>query len=308
MGRYTIRRLLQLIPVLLGTTFLINYMVWQLPGDPFAGRCGQRPCPDSYVSAMRAQFGLDQPILVQYWQFLKNMLTGNLGVDFNQVPVAAQLGDAWPITIRLALLAVAIEAVIGISAGVLSGLKRGGFIDNVVTISTLFLLSLPVFVTGFLLQWLLGVQLQVITPTVSDEATITELLVPAFVLASLNMAFTARLTRTSIVENRRSDYVRTAIAKGLTNRRVVGVHLLRNSLIPVLTFLGTEVGSLMSGAIITEGIFNIHGIGGLLYRAITGQDYTIVVPIASLLVLVYLVSNLLVDLLYGVLDPRIRYE
>ncbi|GAA1308104.1 MULTISPECIES: ABC transporter permease [Planotetraspora] len=308
MGRYTIRRLLQLIPVLLGTTFLINYMVWQLPGDPFAGRCGQRPCPDSYVSAMRAQFGLDQPILLQYWQFLKNMLSGNLGVDFNQVPVVTQLADAWPITIRLALLAVAIEAVIGISAGVLSGLKRGGFIDNVVTISTLFLLSLPVFVTGFLLQWLLGVQFQIITPTVSDEAPIMELIVPAFVLASLNMAFTARLTRTSIVENRRSDYVRTAIAKGLTNRRVVGVHLLRNSLIPVLTFLGTEVGSLMSGAIITEGIFNIHGIGGLLYRAITGQDYTIVVPIASLLVLVYLVSNLLVDLLYGVLDPRIRYE
>ncbi|MEW9532531.1 ABC transporter permease [Microbispora sp. NPDC049125] len=308
MGRYAIRRLLQLVPVLLGTTFLINYMVWQLPGDPFAGRCGQRPCPDAYVSAMRAQFGLDQPVLVQYWNFLKNMLTGNMGVDFHEVPVASQLADAWPITIRLALLAVAIEAVIGIGAGVLSGLKRGGFLDNIVTISTLILLSLPVFVTGYLLQWLLGVQLQVINPTVSDEATITELIVPAFVLASLNMAFTARLTRTSIVENRRSDYVRTAISKGLPNRRVVGVHLLRNSLIPVLTFLGTEVGSLMAGAIITEGIFNIHGIGGLLFRAITGQDFTIVVPIASLLVLVYLITNLLVDLLYGVLDPRIRYE
>ncbi|ETK30830.1 ABC transporter permease [Microbispora sp. ATCC PTA-5024] len=308
MGRYAIRRLLQLIPVVLGTTFLINYMVWQLPGDPFAGRCGQRPCPDSYVSAMRAQFGLDQPMLVQYGHFLKNMLTGDLGVDFNQVPVLDQLGAAWPITIRLALLAVAIEAVIGIGAGVLSGLKRGGFLDNLVTISTLFLLSLPVFVTGYLLQWLLGVQLHIINPTVSDEATVSELIVPAFVLASINMAFTARLTRTSIVENLRSDYVRTAVAKGLTNRRVVGIHLLRNSLVPVLTFLGTEIGSLMSGAIITEGIFNIHGIGGMLYRAITGQDYTIVVPVATLLVLVYLISNLLVDLLYGVLDPRIRYE
>ncbi|GAA0396141.1 ABC transporter permease [Microbispora corallina] len=308
MGRYAIRRLLQLIPVVLGTTFLINYMVWQLPGDPFAGRCGQRPCPDSYVSAMRAQFGLDQPMLVQYGHFLKNMLTGDLGVDFNQVPVIDQLGAAWPITIRLALLAVAIEAVIGIGAGVLSGLKRGGFLDNLVTISTLFLLSLPVFVTGYLLQWLLGVQLHIINPTVSDEATVSELIVPAFVLASINMAFTARLTRTSIVENLRSDYVRTAVAKGLTNRRVVGIHLLRNSLVPVLTFLGTEIGSLMSGAIITEGIFNIHGIGGMLYRAITGQDYTIVVPVATLLVLVYLISNLLVDLLYGVLDPRIRYE
>lgn len=308
MGRYAVRRLLQLVPVLLGTTFLINYMVWRLPGDPFAGRCGQRPCPDSYVTAMREQFGLDQPMLVQYWHFLKNMLTGDLGVDFNQRSVADSLATAWPITIRLALLAVAIEAVVGITAGVLSGLRRGGFLDNVITISTLFLLSLPVFVSGFLLQWLLGVQLQWITPTVSDEATTAELLVPAFVLASLNMAFAARLTRTGIVENIRSDYVRTAVAKGLTNRRVVGVHLLRNSLIPVLTFLGTEVGSLMSGAIITEGIFNIHGIGGLLYRAITGQDYTIVVPVASLLVLIYLISNLLVDLLYGVLDPRIRYE
>lgn len=308
MGRYAIRRLLQLIPVLLGTTFLINFMVWQLPGDPFAGRCGQRPCPDSYVNAMREQFGLDQPMLVQYGNFLKNMLSGDLGVDFKQVPVASQLADAWPITVRLALLAVAIEALIGITAGVLSGLKRGGFIDNVVTVSTLFLLSLPVFVTGYLLQWLLGMRLGLINPTVSEAATIPELIVPAIVLASLNMAFTARLTRTSIVENRRSDYVRTAIAKGLTNRRVVSVHLLRNSLIPAVTFIGTEVGSLMSGAIITEGIFNIHGIGGLLWRAILGQDYTIVVPIASLLVLIYLLTNLIVDLLYGVLDPRIRYE
>ena len=308
MGRYAIRRLLQLVPVVLGTTFIINFMVWQLPGDPFAGRCGQRPCPDAYITAMREQFGLDQPLLVQYWNFLKNLLTGNLGTDFNGVSVAGQLGDAWPITIRLALMAVAFEAIIGIGAGVLSGLKRGGFIDNVVTLSTLFLLSMPIFVTGYLLQWLLGVRLGIITPTVPDEATVPQLIVPALVLASLNMAFTARLTRTSIVENLRSDYVRTAVAKGLTNRRVVGVHLLRNSLIPVLTFLGTEIGSLMSGAIITEGIFNIHGIGGLLWRAINGQDYTIVVPVATLLVLVYLVSNLLVDLLYGVLDPRIRYE
>ncbi|MEV4300060.1 ABC transporter permease [Microbispora rosea] len=308
MGRYAIRRLLQLVPVVLGTTFIINYMVWQLPGDPFAGRCGQRPCPDSYVTAMREQFGLDQPLLLQYWNFLKNLLTGNLGTDFNNVSVASQLGDAWPITIRLALMAVAFEAIIGIGAGVLSGLKRGGFVDNVVTISTLFLLSLPIFVTGYLLQWLLGVQLGVITPTVTDAAAVPELIVPALVLASLNMAFTARLTRTSIVENLRSDYVRTAVAKGLTNRRVVGIHLLRNSLIPVLTFLGTEIGSLMSGAIITEGIFNIHGIGGLLWRAILDQDYTVVVPVATLLVLVYLLANLLVDLLYGVLDPRIRYE
>jgi oligopeptide transport system permease protein len=193
-------------------------------------------------------------------------------------------------------------------AGVMTGLRRGRFLDNFVLVSSLFLISIPILVIGYAAQWYLGIKWQLVNPTVSSEAPWNELIVPALVLASASIAYVARLSRTSIAENLRSDYVRTATAKGLTRGRVVGVHLLRNSMIPVVTFIGLDLGALMAGAIITEGIFNIQGIGGTLYRNIVQHDSTIVVPIVTVLVLVYLIMNLIVDLLYGVLDPRIRYE
>jgi oligopeptide transport system permease protein len=308
MGRYTLRRLLQLVPVLLGTTFLIYWLVWSLPGDPFAGKCGERDCPASYIDMMRDRYNMDDPLPIQYVKFIGNMLQGDFGIDFHGRAVLDTMAQAWPITLKLALLAVLFEAAIGITAGVLTGLRRGGFLDNVVLISTLFLISIPIFVTGFVIQFALGIKLGVINPTVSSEAPWGELVVPALVLASGQLAYMARLARTSIVENIRADYVRTAVAKGLTRQRVVGIHLLRNSMIPVVTLLGLDLGGLMGGAIITEGIFNIQGVGGTLFRAITQQDSTIVVPMVTVLVLVYLLMNLLVDLLYGVLDPRIRYE
>jgi len=308
MGRYTLRRLLQLVPVLLGTTFLIYWLVWSLPGDPFAGKCGERDCPASYVDMMRDRYNMDDPLPLQYVKFVGNMLQGDFGVDFRGRAVLDTMAQAWPITLKLALLAVIFEAAIGITAGVLTGLRRGGFLDNVVLISTLFLISIPIFVTGFLLQYALGIKLGLIKPTVSAAAPWGELVVPGLVLASGQLAYMARLARTSIAENIRADYVRTAVAKGLTRQRVVGIHLLRNSMIPVVTLLGLDLGSLMGGAIITEGIFNIQGVGGTLFRSIIQQDSTIVVPMVTVLVLVYLLVNLLVDLLYGVLDPRIRYE
>jgi oligopeptide transport system permease protein len=157
------------------------------------------------------------------------------------------------------------------------------------------------------LQITLGLRWGIIDPTVSAEAPIPELIVPGFALASLSMAYVTRLTRTSISENRRADYIRTAVAKGLAPRRVVGVHLLRNSAIPVLTFLGTDLGALMGGAIVTEGIFNIRGIGGLIFDAIQTKEGATVTGVVVLLVIVYLLMNLLVDVLYAVLDPRIRY-
>ncbi|RJL33117.1 ABC transporter permease [Bailinhaonella thermotolerans] len=308
MGRYTLRRLLQLIPVILGTTFLIHFLVWNLPGDPFAGRCGERPCNPAYIERMTELYNLNDPLIIQYGKYLLNLLQGNFGEDFRGVPVAETMAEVWPNTVKLAVVALSIEIIIGIGAGVLTGLKRGGFLDNLVMISTLFLMSLPVFVIGYLLQLTLGLQLGIIRPTVSPEMPWSELIVPGFVLASLQVAFTARLTRASIAENMRADYVRTAVAKGLPRRRVVGVHLLRNSLIPAVTFLGTEVGALMAGAIVTEGIFNINGVGQTIYRGIITHDATAVVPMVTVLVLVYLLATLLVDLLYAVLDPRIRYE
>jgi oligopeptide transport system permease protein len=308
MGRYTLRRLLQLIPVLLGTTFLIYWLVWSLPGNPFAGKCGEKPCPQTFIQNMKDQYNLDDPLPVQYGKFLWNILRGNFGDDFNGVPVLDTISNAYPTTLRLALVALAIEALIGILAGVLSGLRRGGFLDNLVLVSTLFLISVPTFVSGFFLQWLFGVKLAIIRPSVSDDAPWVELLLPGFVLGSISMAYVSRLMRTSIAENIRSDYVRTGVAKGLLWRRVVGVHLLRNSLIPVITFLGVDLGALMGGAIVTEGIFNIHGVGNALFTALRSHDSTVVVPLVTILVLVYLLMNLLVDLMYGVLDPRIRHD
>ncbi|KKK06948.1 ABC transporter permease [Micromonospora sp. HK10] len=308
MGRYLLRRLLQLVPVFIGTTFLIYWLVWKVPGDPFAGKCGDRGCPDNFRAMMTEKYHLDQSIWVQYASYMKNLFQGDFGITYSGREISDIIMTSYPNTLKLAVVALTIEAVIGLGAGVLTGLRRNGFLDNLVLISTLFLIALPVFVIGFLLQWLLGVKWGIIHPTVSGEMRMSELIVPGFVLGSASMAYIARVARTSIAENRRADYVRTAIAKGLPMRRVVGVHLLRNSLIPVVTLLGTDLGALMGGAIITEGIFGINGIGRQVLRSIVTKESATVVGIVVVLVLVYLVMNLLVDLLYAALDPRIRYE
>ncbi|WP_431878708.1 ABC transporter permease [Micromonospora marina] len=308
MGRYLLRRLLQLVPVFIGTTFLIYWLVWSVPGDPFAGKCGDRGCPPNYRAMMTEKYNLDESIWVQYASYMKNLVQGDFGITFGGREISDIIATSYPNTLKLAVVALAIEAVIGLGAGILTGLRRNGFLDNLVLVSTLFLIALPVFVIGFVLQWLLGVKWGIINPTVSNEMRFSELIVPGFVLGSVSMAYVARVARTSIAENRRADYVRTAIAKGLPMRRVVGVHLLRNSLIPVVTLLGTDLGALMGGAIVTEGIFGINGIGRQVLRSIVTKESATVVGIVVVLVLVYLIMNLVVDLLYAALDPRIRYE
>jgi oligopeptide transport system permease protein len=309
MGRYVLRRLLQLIPVFIGTTFLIYVLVWALPGDPFAGLCGERRCPDAFVARMTDQYNLNDNIVVQYVKYLGALVQGDFGQTFSGQSVGQLISLRFPVSIRLALIAVAIQIVIGVTAGVLTGLRGRGYLDNLVLVSTLFLISLPVFVTGFLLQQLLFKgEWSFLPVTVSAQARWNELLVPGFVLGALSMAFVTRLTRTSVAEHRRADYMRTALAKGLPKRRIVVVHLLRNSAIPVVTFLGTDLGNLMGGAIITEGIFDIKGIGGLVYQSILQKQGFIVTGIVVLLVIIFLLINLIVDLLYAVLDPRIRYD
>jgi oligopeptide transport system permease protein len=257
---------------------------------------------------MRAQYHMNDPLYVQYWYYITNLLKGDLGVDFHGRPVVDTIMQAWPITFRLAVLALIFEAVIGIGAGVATGLRRGSFLDNVVLLSTLVLIAVPIFVVGYAAQYGFGIKLGLVKPTVSYEAPWGELVLPGIVLASGQLAYMARLTRSSLAENLRSDYIRTATSKGLRRSRIIGIHLMRNSLIPVVTLLGLDLGGLMGGAIITEGIFNIQGVGGTVFQAISRGDSSVVVPMVTVLVLVYLVMNLLVDLLYGVLDPRIRYE
>jgi oligopeptide transport system permease protein len=307
-SRYVLRRLLQLIPVFIGTTFLIYVLVWSIPGNPFAGMCGERPCPDSFIAMMTEKYHLDDNVFVQYAKYMGNLLTGDFGETFSGLDVGELISLRYPVSVRLAIVAVAIEAIIGLTAGILTGLRGRGFLDSLVLVSTLFLIAIPTFVTGFVLQILLGFQWEIMTPTVSSEATWSELIIPGFVLGSLSMAYVSRLTRTSIAENKRSDYIRTALAKGQPQRRIVWVHLLRNSMIPVITFLGTDIGTLMGGAIVTEGIFGINGIGRLVYDGILSKEGVVVTGVVVLLVLVFLLVNLVVDLLYAVLDPRIRYD
>jgi oligopeptide transport system permease protein len=190
---------------------------------------------------------------------------------------------------------------------VIAGLRTGGLFDSTVLIAGLIIIAIPIFVLGFLAQYIFGVRLGITPVTVGERSTFGRLLLPGIVLGSVSFAYVVRLTRSAVAANAHADYVRTATAKGLSRPRVVAVHILRNSLIPVITFLGADLGALMGGAIVTEGIFNIHGVGGVLYQAVTRQEAPTVVSIVTVLVMIYLITNLMVDLLYAVLDPRIRY-
>ena len=307
MGRYLARRLLQFIPVFGGATLLIFIMVWAIPGDPIAALAGDRFLPDSVREQIRDRYNLDDPLIVQYGKYMGGVFQGDFGEDFRGRPVTDLLGQRLPVTLRLALLAFGFEVVIGVIAGILAGVRKGGFLDNLVLVSTLVVIAIPIFVLGFLAQLVMGVRLGWF-PVSGIQRGLVSYLLPAVVLGSVSLAYIARLTRTSLAENLRADYVRTATAKGLTRRRVVGVHTFRNSMIPVVTFLAIDLGALMGGAIITETIFNIPGIGRAVFEGVQRQEGTVVVGIVTFLVVVYMMANLLVDLLYAVLDPRIRYE
>ncbi|GAA4421802.1 ABC transporter permease [Georgenia halophila] len=307
MLRYIGRRVLQLIPVFIGATLLIYFMVFAMPGDPIAALGGERGLPPAVAEQLREQYNLDEPFLVQYLIYLKGVVTLDFGTTFSGREVIDVVAQAMPITFRLGVMALVFEAVLGIGFGLLAGLRRGGVFDATVLVISLFVIAVPTFVIGFTLQFFVGVQLEWLPVTAGSDPDFVSLLMPAVVLGAVSFAYVLRLTRTSVSENRGADYVRTATAKGLSRTRVINVHVLRNSLIPVVTFLGADLGQLMAGAIITEGIFNINGVGGTLYRAIQGGESATVVSLTTVLVIVYIIANLVVDLLYAALDPRIRY-
>ena len=308
MLRYIGRRLLQTIPVFFGATFLIFAMVYLMPGDPVAALGGDRGLSEAAAAQIRAQYNLDKPFWMQYLLYLKGVFTLDFGTAFNGQKVTSIMATAFPTTAKLAIYALAIETILGISLGVIAGMRRGTWFDSTILVVSLLLISVPTFVLGFVLQYVLGVQLAILPTTASASVDIKSLTMPAMVLGGVSLAYVIRLTRQSVSENVSADYVRTARAKGLTNRAVMSRHILRNSLIPVATFLGGDLGALMGGAIITEGIFNINGVGGTLWQAIRLGEAPTVVSITTVLVLVYILANLVVDLLYAVLDPRIRYE
>jgi oligopeptide transport system permease protein len=304
---YLGRRLLQLIPVFFGATFLIYSLVFLLPGDPIAALFGDRQPSQAAIDAIRAQYHLDDPFIVQYFHYISGLVVGDWGTTFSGRPVTEVMANAFPITARLAMLALAMEAIAGITIGLVAGLRKGKLFDASALVVSLLLISVPTFVIGYVLQLIFGVHLGWARTTVSSEAPWSELILPAIVRASTSFAYIVRLTRASVAENMSADFVRTAKAKGLPRRRVITVHVMRNSLVPVVTFLGIDLGSLMVGAIVTEGIFNINGVGGTVFRAVTIGEGPTVVSFVAIMVLIYMFANLLVDLLYAWLDPRIRY-
>ena len=307
MLRYIGRRLLQTIPVFFGATFLIFAMVYLMPGDPVAALGGDKGLTEAAAARIREEYNLDKPFWLQYLLYLKGIFTLDFGKTFSGRPVTEVLATAFPITIRLAVYALLIEAILGILFGVIAGVRRGGIFDSTVLVLSLVVISVPTFVIGFLMQFFLGIKWGIFPPTAST-VSLKSLTMPAIVLGATSLAYVIRLTRQSVSENVSADYVRTARAKGLKEGTVMTRHILRNSLIPVATFLGGDLGGLMGGAIITEGIFNINGVGGTLWQSIVRGEPATVVSVTTVLVMVYITANLLVDLLYAVLDPRIRYE
>ncbi|MEE1649260.1 ABC transporter permease [Brachybacterium sp. J144] len=304
---YIGRRLLQMIPVFLGATLIVYLLAFAASGDPILTLAGDKPISPAVEQQLREQYNLDKPVIVQWLIFLGNVLTFDLGIGFNGRPLIDQIAAAFPVTIRLALIAVVIEAAFGIVAGVISGLRKGTWIDTTLLLVSLTLIAVPTFVIGFVAQFVLGVQLGIAEINAGRDPSFQNLLLPGAVLGAVSFAYVLRLTRTSIAETATADHVRTATAKGLSRGGVVSKHILRNSLIPVVTFIGADLGALMGGAIVTERIFNIHGVGSLLFDSINAGEAPMIVALVTLLVIIFLLSNLIVDLLYAVLDPRIRY-
>jgi oligopeptide transport system permease protein len=307
MGRYIARRLLLTIPVLIGASFLIFAMVYALPGDPIRALAGDRPLAPAVVAQLTQQFNLNDPLLVQYAKYVGDLVQGDFGTDFRGRPVIDTILLRLPVTIRLAVVAIIFEIVIGIIAGVMAGIRKNGYFDNLVLVSTTIIVSIPILVLAFVSQYVFGLKLGWFPIAGTTQGWYSYIL-PGLVLASGSLAYVARLTRTSIAENMRADYVRTAKAKGLSRRDVIVRHTLRNSLIPVVTFIGADIGSLMGGAIVTESVFNLPGIGRAVFDAIRAQEGAVVVGIVTLMVFFFIFFNLVVDVLYAVLDPRIRYD
>lgn len=306
LNRFIIRRLLLTIPVLIGASLLIYAMVYALPGDPVRALAGDRPLSASVQAQIRADYNLDDSFPVQYGKYLWGLLHGNFGSDFSGRPVLDTIAQRLPVTVRLTVVAVVFEILFGVTAGILASLRRNSFFDNLVLVSTTVLVAIPVFVLGFLAQFVFGFKLGWFPIAGVADGWFSYLL-PGLVLASLSMAYVARLTRSAMLDAFSADYVRTARAKGVGRSRIVLRHVLRNSLIPIVTFIGADIGSLLGGAIVTESVFNLPGLGRAIFDAVRSQQGPVVVGIVTMMVFFYIFFNLIADVLYAVIDPRIRY-
>ena len=306
MLRYIGRRLLQTIPVFFGATFLIFAMVYLMPGDPVAALGGDRGLTEAAAAKIRAEYHLDQPFWMQYLLYLKGVFTLDFGKSFNQQPVIDVMARAFPVTMALAVYALAIESIFGITLGTIAGVRRGGWFDSTILVFSLLLISVPTFVLGFVLQFLLGIKLGILPVTASVSVDFASLTMPAMVLGGVSLAYVIRLTRQSISENVSADYVRTARAKGLTRKQAIRRHALRASLIPTAVSVAFSIAGIFTGAVMTEKIFAIHGLGEYFVNCINGNNVHGAVAVAAFSGACTLVGALLADLFAAAIDPRIK--
>jgi peptide/nickel transport system permease protein len=333
-GRYAIRRSLTLVPVLLGVSVLVFSFIHLIPGDPALTMLGERATPEK-VAEVRARLGLDRPIWQQYLLYVGNALHGDLGVSIVRGdPVASDLLRRFPATVELAVAAIAVAIALGIPIGVASAVWRNSLLDSLARLGALTGVSMPIFWLGLVLAWFFGVQLRILptgfrlasgttfvpwTNFVVVDAllqrdwaalgdALRHLILPAVALATIPLAVIARMTRASMLEVLSREYIRTAEAKGLSRRAVILRHALRNALLPVLTVIGLQVGRLLAGAILTETIFSWPGIGLWVYESIESRDYAIVQGVSLFIAVIVVGVNLVTDVLYAAVDPRIKYE
>ena len=306
--RYLVRRVLQMVLTFFGATFVLYALMFANQDDPLQTLFGDRPVPENVRTALTERYHLNDSLPVQYWYYVTGLLRGDFGRSLTGRDVGDLLTQSLPVTAKLGLFAAVLMMSLAVAAGLTAAIRRGGLFDNGTRLFTVAAMAVPTIVLAPTLQLIFGIELRWLPTTAGAHPSLWALLLPAIVLGTHVMATEIRVVRTSVVENLRADYVRTARAKGLSPWRVVGVHVLRNSLIPVVTLLGLDFAALLSGAVITEAVFNVPGIGFQVFRGIRTEDGPVVVGFVSFLVILLLVVNLVVDLLYAVLDPRIRYS
>lgn len=306
MARYLVRRLLLTIPVLVGVATLVFSLIHLVPGDPAQAMLGEGASPQD-IAVLRTRLGLDRPLLVQYGSFITSLVRGDLGVSLrtNQ-PVAAAIAERMPATFQLAVAAMILAVAFAIPLGIISAVGHRTRVDHAAMTLALIGISVPNFWLGPLLAILFAVELGWLP--VSGRGTLAHVILPAVTLAAALAAILARMTRASLLEELRELYVLAARARGASHLRAVLRHAFRNSLIPIVTIIGLQFGAVLTGAIITETIFAWPGVGRLLIQSISFRDYPLVQGCILLIATTYVAMNLVTDLLYGVLDPRIRYE
>ncbi|MBN1161648.1 MAG: ABC transporter permease [Dehalococcoidales bacterium] len=318
MTTYIIRRVLQAVIVLIIVTLIVFFVIRLLPGDPliiYVAQTAQlQAMPPEMIEELRVQYGLDKPIMVQYANWMLDMFRGDFGESiYYHEDVSQLMAERFPVTLHIGISSLIVGAIFGILVGVITAVRRGKWLDKILTPLTYVGITIPVFFLGILMIYFFGVKLGWLpisgytSPFENFWLNTRQLVMPVICMSFFSIAANARQMRSSMLEVISQDYIRTAWSKGLTERAIILKHAMKNSLIPVITLVGVGVGILFSGSVLIETIFAIPGVGRLLVSSIFGQDYVVVQAITLVIAVAILVVNLLVDISYGWLDPRIRY-